>query len=72
MSAEANHTSPGVSRTELIRILADVSHQTWLRQMVRDHGSRPEDLDQSITCRDLERAEDVVAKLEELALIRFR
>jgi hypothetical protein len=35
-SAEANHTSPGVSRTELIRILADVSHQTWLRQMVRD------------------------------------
>jgi hypothetical protein len=72
MSTEAKNTTAGISRTELIRILAGVSHQTWLRQMVRDQGARPEDLDRSVTCRDLERAEDVVAKLEELAVIRFR
>lgn len=71
MSSETNHPTPGVSRTQLIRILADVSYQTWLRQQVRDRGARPEDLDRTVTCRDLEHAEDVVAKLEELALIRF-
>jgi hypothetical protein len=71
MTAKANHNRASVSDTQLIRILADVLHQTWVRQKVRDRGARPEDLDPSATCRDLERAEDVVTKLKELGLIQF-
>ncbi len=71
MTAKANPTRPSVSETQLVRILAEVLHETWMRQKVRDRGACREDLEPSVTCRDLERAEDVVAKLEELGLIQF-
>jgi hypothetical protein len=71
MTAKENDTRSSVSETQLVRVLAEVLHQTWVRQKVRDRGVRPEDLDASATCRDLERAEDVVVKLKELGLIQF-
>lgn len=71
MSAEANHTGSGLGRSEVVEILAEVSHRTWLRQKVRDQGADAADLDKSVTDHDLERAEDAVMRLEELGLLRF-
>jgi hypothetical protein len=71
MNAKETDTRSSVCETQLVRVLADVLHQTWVRQEVRDRGVRPEDLDASATCRDLERAEDVVVKLKELELVQF-
>ena len=58
-----------MTRMELVRRLAEVSHATWLRQKHRDHGVPLEELDPEVTEHDRERAEDTVRELERLGLI---
>jgi hypothetical protein len=57
-----------VTRDELIRRLAEVSHKTWIRQKVRDHGASEADLSAEVHEHDLERAEDTVQELERLRI----
>jgi len=57
-----------ISRHELVRRLAAVSHKTWMRQKHRDNGVAHEDIPSAVTDYDLERAEDAVAELERLGL----
>jgi hypothetical protein len=64
-------TGAGPTRAQLVSALADVSHRTWLRQKVRDQGARRGDLDPNVAPHDVERAEDIVRKLEELGVVRF-
>ena len=56
-------------RQELVRRLAEVSHDTWRRQKHRDHGVPLEELGLEVTDHDLERAEDTVKELERLGLL---
>jgi hypothetical protein len=58
----------GVTRDELVRRLAEVSHTTWIRQKVRDQGAVEADLSVEVHEHDLERAEDTVQELERLGL----
>jgi hypothetical protein len=53
---------------ELVSLLAEVSHFTWMRQAARDKGCRYEALDPAPTEDDRERAEDIVAELERIGL----
>jgi hypothetical protein len=48
--------------------LAEVSHQTWIRQKVRDQGADEAELSTDVAPHDLERAEDTVKELEQLGL----
>jgi flagellar biosynthesis/type III secretory pathway protein FliH len=48
--------------------LAEVSHQTWIRQAVRDKGKNEAKLSKDVHPHDLERAEDTVQELEKLGL----
>jgi hypothetical protein len=57
-----------ISRDELIRRLAEVSHRTYMRQKLRDHGAPLEEITPEVTDHDRERAEDVVAELERLGV----
>jgi hypothetical protein len=57
-----------ISRDELVRRLAVVSHETWMRQKHRDQGVRLERIPSDVTDHDIERAEDAVAELERLGL----
>ena len=57
-----------VTRDELIRRLADVSHKTWIKQKVRDQGAVEDDLAVEVADHDLERAEDTVQELERLGI----
>lgn len=57
-----------LTRDELVRSLADVSHRTWIRQKVRDQGAIEADLSVEVHEHDLERAEDTVQELERLGL----
>lgn len=50
--------------------LAEVSHLTYVRQKSRDQGVPLGELTLEVTEHDLERAEDVVAELERLGLLR--
>ena len=64
--------APALTRDDLVRVLAEVSHATWQRHVrEREAGvpyvAPPVD-DPTPTRHDLDRAEDVVAKLEELGL----
>jgi hypothetical protein len=59
-----------LSRDELVRRLAAVSHKTWMRQKHRDQGVPLEEIPTAVTDHDLERAEDAVAELERLGLYR--
>ena len=59
-----------ISRDELVRRLAAVSHKTWMRQKHRDQGVPLEEIPTAVTDHDLERAEDAVAELERLGLYR--
>ena len=63
---EPNESIP---RAELVRLLAEVSHFTWMRQAAKDEGLRYEALDPHPTEHDLERAEDIVAELNRLRLL---
>ena len=57
-----------ISREELVRRLAEVSHLTYIRQKSRDHGVPFEELTLDVTDHDRERAEDTVAELERLGV----
>jgi hypothetical protein len=57
-----------VTRDELVRRLAEVSHKTWMRQKVRDQGAAEADLPVEVKEHDFERAEDTVRELERLGL----
>jgi hypothetical protein len=53
-----------LTRDELVRRLAEVSHKTWIKQKVRDQGALEADLSVEVAEHDLERAEDTVQELE--------
>jgi hypothetical protein len=57
-----------VTRDELVRRLAEVSHKTWIKQKVRDQGAVEADLSVAVAEHDLERAEDAVRELERLGI----
>jgi hypothetical protein len=60
-----------MTREELVERLAEVSHATWMRHRSRDQGVSPEELDAGVTEHDRERAEDIVAELERLGILRL-
>jgi hypothetical protein len=57
-----------IPRDELVRHLAAVSHETWMRQKHRDQGVPPDEIPPAVTEHDLERAEDAVAELESVGV----
>jgi hypothetical protein len=57
-----------VTRDELVRRLAEVSHKTWIKQKVRDQGALEADLPVEVAEHDVERAEDAVQELERLGI----
>jgi hypothetical protein len=57
-----------LTREELVRLLAEVSHRSWIKQKVRDYGAVESDLSTEVHEHDLERAEDTVQELERLEL----
>jgi hypothetical protein len=57
-----------ITREELVRRLAEISHKTWIRQKVRDQGALEADLPVEVHPHDLERAEDSVRELERLGV----
>jgi hypothetical protein len=57
-----------ISRDELVRRLAEVSHETWMRQKHRDQHVALETIPTTVADHDVERAEDAVAELERLGL----
>jgi hypothetical protein len=58
---------------ELVVRLAEVSHFSWMRQKAHDeHNVMYEELDPTPTKHDRERAEDALAELERLGLLRLR
>jgi hypothetical protein len=57
-----------ISREELVERLAEVSHETWMRQKSRDQGVSYDTLEPGVAPHDRERAEDTVAELERLGL----
>jgi hypothetical protein len=57
-----------LTRDELVRRLAEVSHKTWIKQKVRDQGAREADLSVEVAEHDVERAEDTVQELERLGI----
>jgi hypothetical protein len=57
-----------LTREELVRHLADVSHKTWIKQKVRDQGADEAELPVEVADHDLERAEDAVQELERLGI----
>jgi hypothetical protein len=59
---------PQLTRDELVRRLAEVSHRTWIRQKARDEGVAEASLPVAVTDHDLERAEETVQELEQLGL----
>jgi hypothetical protein len=60
-----------LTRQDLVRELAAVSHSSWLRQKVRDHKADPSTLSPQVHPHDVERAEDIVDKLEELGVVAW-
>lgn len=59
-----------ISRDELVRRLAEVSHLTYIRQKNRDYGVPLDQLTLEVSDHDRERAEDTVAELERLGIYR--
>jgi hypothetical protein len=57
-----------ITREELVRRLAEVSHKSWIKQKVRDYGAVEPDLSTEVHEHDLERAEDTVRELERLGI----
>jgi hypothetical protein len=57
-----------LTRDELVRRLAEVSHMTWITQKVRDQGVAEASLSVEVAEHDLERAEDTVEELERLGV----
>lgn len=61
-----------MTRDELAEHLAEVSHRTWMRQHLADpeKAAREPNPDPAVTHHDRERAEDTVAALELLGILR--
>jgi hypothetical protein len=59
-----------ISRADLVSLLAEVSHLTWMRQAACDKGFCYQQLDPTATDHDRERAEETIAELERLGLLR--
>lgn len=57
-----------LTRDELVQRLAEVSHETWMRQKAEDLRRQLEEIPAEVTEHDLERAEDAVRELERLGL----
>ena len=58
-----------ITRAQLVERLAEVSHQTWMRQKKEQNPPPPADPDDpTVTRHDRERAEDVVGELERMGL----
>ena len=57
-----------VSREELVERLAEVSHETWMRQKAEELGRPIDSLPAKVTGHDRERAEDTVQELERLGV----
>ncbi len=57
-----------LTRDELVRRLAEVSHKTWIKQKVRDQDALEADLPVEVAEHDVERAEDAVRELERLGI----
>ena len=62
-------TPSAPSHADLVSLLAEVSHLTWMRQAARDKGLCYHQLDPTTTDHDRERAEDTIAELERLGLL---
>jgi hypothetical protein len=58
-----------ISRDELVKELAAVSHSTWMLQAERDNGADRASLPPEVQPHDLERAEHTVQRLEELGIV---
>jgi hypothetical protein len=58
----------GLTREELVKRLAAMSHKTWIKQKVRDDGANEAELSVEVADHDLERAEDTVQELERLGI----
>jgi hypothetical protein len=57
-----------ITRDDLVRELAKVSHATWMRQAADDPYKNPNMFEGSPQPRDYQRAEDVVRALERLGV----
>jgi hypothetical protein len=68
-SGNVPESEGSVARAELVSLLAEVSHFTWMRQAARDKGYAYEELDPIPTEHDRERAEETVAELERIGLL---
>jgi len=68
-SGNTGGADAALPRSELVRLLAEVSHFTWMRQSARDRGIPYETLDPCPTPHEVERAEEVVAELERLRVL---
>jgi hypothetical protein len=62
---------PPISRERLVEELAEVSHEAWILQGVRDYGRDPDKLSPDVHDHDRERAELTVRRLEELGVVRW-
>ncbi len=60
---------PNIKHEELVKILAEVSHRTWMRQKSRDSGESIDKLSAEVTKHDRERAEDTIRELQRLGLL---
>jgi hypothetical protein len=64
-------TRPPISRERLVQELAEVSHELWLLQGIRDYGRDAARLSKEITDHDRERAEHTVRRLEALGIVSW-
>lgn len=60
-----------MNRQDIVARLAEISHATWMTQKSRNEGVRFDDLDPAVTDHDRERAENTVAELERLGVLRL-
>src|SRR4051794_27428592 len=58
--------------SEIVRLLAEASHETWMKQKERDEGVARADLVSTVTAHDIERAEDALRTLEQHGLLDRR
>ena len=63
-----------MTRASLVQRLAEVSHDTYIRQAIRDKGLSREEVVEAVgseaTPHDYERAEDTVRELEALGVLQ--
>jgi hypothetical protein len=64
-------TRPPISRERLVQELAEVSHELWLLQGIRDYGRDAGRLSKEVMDHDRERAEHTVRRLEALGIVSW-